>query len=62
MLNLKWSEIDIEDELRTMETLLSASLYMDGDNEAERDIAVGLVDKVLIRIRELKAASEVHHA
>lgn len=62
MPNLKWSEIDIRDELFTMETLLSASLCMNDENETEHDIAINLVDKVLNRVRELKKASEVRHA
>jgi len=62
MPNLKWSDIDIQDELQLMETLLAASLYMNDDNEIEHDIAITLIDKVLLRVRDLKRASEVHHA
>jgi hypothetical protein len=62
MRNLKWSDIDIEDELQLMETLLAASLYMDTENETEYDMAFRLIDKVLLRIRDLKKASEVRHA
>lgn len=57
MPNLNWSDIDIEDELQLMETLLAAALYM---NEDEHELAIGLVDKVLIRVRDLKNSSEVH--
>lgn len=62
MPNFKWSDIDIEDELRLMETLLAASLYMNDDNEIEHDIAITLIDKVLLRVRDLRRASEVRHA
>ncbi|UNK55612.1 hypothetical protein [Rahnella aceris] len=62
MSNLNWSDIDIEDELQLMETLLAASLYMDVGNDTEYDMAFRLVDKVLLRIRDLKKASEVRHA
>lgn len=62
MRNINWSHVDIEDELRRMETLLSASLYMNDENKFEHEIAVNLIDKVLKRVRELKEASEVHHA
>jgi hypothetical protein len=61
MHNLKWSDIDIEDELQLMETLLAASLYMDAENDTEYNMAFRLVDKVLLRIRDLKKASEVRH-
>ena len=62
MPNLKWSDVDIRDELWVMETLLAASLCMNDQNETEHDIAINLVDKVLNRIRDLKKASEVRHA
>ena len=64
MRNIKWSEVDIEDELRRLESLLSTSLYMNVDDEKEYDIAMGLVDMALSRIRDLKTASEreVRHA
>jgi len=62
MRNINWLHIDIEEELRRMETLLSASLYMNDENETEHEIAINLVDKVLKRVRELKEASEVQHA
>lgn len=62
MSNLNWSDIDIEDELQLMETLLAASLYMDAGNDTEYDMAFRLVDKVLLRIRDLRKASGVHHA
>lgn len=62
MHNLKWSDIDIEDELRRLEALLSASLYMNLDDETEYSVAMNLIDISLLRIRELKVASEVRHA
>ncbi len=64
MRKLKWSEIDIEDELRRLEALLSTSLYMnfEDENENEYSIAMGLIDMSLSRIRELKAAEGVKNA
>ena len=62
MRKVKWSEIDIEDELRRLEALLSTSLYMNFDDETEYSVAMGLISMSLSRIRELKAASEVTHA
>ncbi|MDP9704983.1 UNVERIFIED_ORG: hypothetical protein J2W64_002186 [Rahnella aquatilis] len=62
MPNLKWSDIDIEEELLLIETLLAASLYMNDANEIEHDIAISLIDRVLLRVRDLKKASEVRHA
>ncbi|EKT0318764.1 hypothetical protein QDF68_001478 [Klebsiella pneumoniae] len=59
MTNSKWSEIDIEDELRRLEVMLSTSLYMKLDDEDEHNIAIGLIGMSLSRIQELKAASEV---
>lgn len=59
MTNSKWSEIDIEDELRCLEVMLSTSLYMKLDDEDEHNIAIGLIGMSLSRIQELKAASEV---
>lgn len=62
MRKVKWSEIDIEDELRRTEALLSTSLYMNFDDETEYSVAMDLISMSLSRIRELKAASEVTHA
>lgn len=62
MRNLKWADIDMEDEFQLMETLLAASMYMDTENDTESDIAFRLIDKVLLRIRDLKKACGVHHA
>ncbi|HEN4901525.1 TPA: hypothetical protein U6I50_002742 [Klebsiella pneumoniae] len=59
MTNSKWSEIDIEDELRRLEVMLSTSPYMKLDDEDEHNIAIGLIGISLSRIQELKAASEV---
>ncbi|MCJ4396047.1 host cell division inhibitor Icd-like protein [Klebsiella pneumoniae] len=59
---VKWSEIDIEDELRRLEALLSTSLYMNFDDETEYSVAMDLISMSLSRVRELKAASEVTHA
>ncbi|EEA8075691.1 hypothetical protein ABA80_002928 [Salmonella enterica subsp. enterica] len=61
MRKVKWSEIDIEDELR-LEALLSTSLYMNFDDETEYSVAMDLISMSLSRVRELKAASEVTHA
>ncbi|MDY1815735.1 host cell division inhibitor Icd-like protein [Klebsiella pneumoniae] len=62
MRKVKWSEIDIEDELRRLEALLSTSLYMNFDDETEYSVAMDLISMSLSRVRELKAASEVTHA
>ncbi|WP_426758714.1 hypothetical protein [Klebsiella variicola] len=62
MRKLKWSEIDIEDEQRRLEVMLSTSLYMNFDDENEYSIAMGLIDMSLSRIRELKAAEGVKNA
>ena len=62
MHKLKWSEIDIEDELRRLEALLSTSLYMNLDDETEYSVAMDLISMSLSRVRELKVASEVSHA
>lgn len=62
MRKVKWSEIDIEDELRRLEALLSTSLYMNFDDETECSVAMDLISMSLLRVRELKAASEVTHA
>lgn len=61
MRKVKWSEIDIEDELRRLEALLSTTLYMNLDDDVERDVVMDLLSITLWRIRELKAASEVSH-
>ena len=39
MRKVKWSEIDIEDELSRLESMLSTSLYMNFDDEKEYSIA-----------------------
>ncbi|EAO9251797.1 hypothetical protein DMO59_08870 [Salmonella enterica subsp. diarizonae] len=62
MCNLKWSEIDIEDELSKMESLLSTSLIMNLSNEIERGIAVDLMDMLLLRVRKLKKLKGSDHA
>lgn len=61
MTNSKWSEIDIEDELRRMEALLSTTLFMNFDDDVERSVVMDLISITLFRIRELKAAGEVSH-
>ena len=43
MRKVKWSEIDIEDELRRLEALLSTSLYMNFDDETEYSVAMDLI-------------------
>lgn len=62
MHKLKWSDVDIEDELRRLETMLSASLYMNFDDETEYSVAMDLIALSLSRIRELKSSSGVRHA
>ena len=62
MRKVKWSEIDIEDELRRLEVLLQTSLCMNFDDETEYSVAMDLISMSLSRVRELKAASEVTHA
>lgn len=62
MRKVKWSEIDIEDELRRLEAMLSTSLHMNFDDEKEYSIAVDLIGLSLTRVRELKEVSEVSHA
>ena len=59
MRKVKWSEIDIEDELRRLEAMLSTSLCMNLDDEKECSIVVDLIGLSLTCVRELKAASEV---
>ncbi|HBS6919852.1 hypothetical protein K9I53_02190 [Klebsiella quasipneumoniae] len=61
MRKVKWSEIDIEDELSRLESMLSTSLYMNFDDEKEYSIAVDLIGLSLTRVRELKEVSEVSH-
>lgn len=61
MRKVKWSEIDIEDELRRLEAMLSTSLCMNFDDEKEYSIAVDLIGLSLTRVRELKEVSEVSH-
>ncbi|HCL6650722.1 TPA: hypothetical protein R4079_005095 [Raoultella ornithinolytica] len=61
MRKVKWSEIDIEDELSRLEAMLSTSLYMNFDDEKEYSIAVDLIGLSLTRVRELKEVSEVSH-
>ncbi|WKM69842.1 hypothetical protein Q2T70_15575 [Klebsiella oxytoca] len=61
MTNSKWSEIDIEDELRRLEALLSTTLYMNLNDDNERSVAMELIGMSLYRIRELKEISEVSH-
>lgn len=58
MRNLEWADVDIEDELTLIETLLQASLHMNCNDDGEQETAIALVDKVLIRVRGLKAALE----
>lgn len=62
MRKVNWSEIDIEDELRRLEALLSTTLYMNLDDDNEHSIAMELIGMSLCRIRELKEISEVSHA
>ncbi|EHN8891028.1 hypothetical protein F6U00_002368 [Enterobacter hormaechei] len=62
MRKVKWSEIDIEDELRRLEVFLQTSLCMNFDDETEYSTAMNLIRMSLTRISELKAASEVAHA
>lgn len=62
MRKVKWSEIDIEDELRRLEVFLQTSLCMSFDDETEYSTAMNLIRMSLTRISELKAASEVAHA
>lgn len=61
MLNGRWSGIDIEGELSRMESLLSATLFMNFDDDVERSVVMDLISITLLRIRELKAVSEVSH-
>ena len=61
MPNSKWSEIDIENELRRLESMLSTSLFMNLEDDNEHSIAMGLINMSLFRIRELKEISEVSH-
>ena len=61
MLNARWSGIDIEGELSRMESLLSATLFMNFDDDVERSVVMDLISITLLRIRELKAVSEVSH-
>ncbi|PVW73525.1 hypothetical protein B4U25_43630 [Klebsiella pneumoniae] len=49
MRKVKWSEIDIEDELRRLEALLSTSLYMNFDDETEYSVAMDLISMSLSR-------------
>ncbi|HBY9728516.1 Uncharacterised protein [Klebsiella variicola] len=62
MANSKWSEIDIENELRRLESMLSTSLFMNLDDDNEHSIAMELIGMSLSRIRELKTACGVDHA
>ncbi|MEZ6166259.1 hypothetical protein SL914_02870 [Klebsiella pneumoniae] len=62
MTNSKWSEIDIENELRRLESMLSTSLFMNLDDDNEHSITMELISMSLYRIRELKEISEVSHA
>lgn len=62
MHKLKWSDVDIEDELRRLEVMLSTSLYMNFDDETEYSVAMDLISMSLSRVRELKVAIEVNHA
>ncbi|MDV0579545.1 hypothetical protein [Citrobacter braakii] len=62
MHKLKWSDVDIEDELSRLEAMLSTSLYMNFDDETEYSVAMGLITLSLSRVRELKSSSEVRHA
>ncbi|WON77805.1 hypothetical protein [Serratia sp. UGAL515B_01] len=50
------SAIDIENELRRAEHLLSASAELHGGSDDEREISFELLDKVLFRLREIKEA------
>lgn len=62
MNNSKWSEIDIENELCCLESMLSTSLFMNLDDDNEHSIAMELIGMSLYRIRELREISEVSHA
>ncbi len=61
MRKLKWSDVDIDDELSRLEALLSTSLYMNFEDETEYSVAMDLISMSLSRVRELKSASEVNH-
>ncbi|HBN5444013.1 TPA: hypothetical protein L3F56_000647 [Klebsiella oxytoca] len=61
MPNSKWSGIDIENELRRLESMLSTSLFMNLNDDNEHSIAMELINMSLYRIRELKEISEVSH-
>jgi hypothetical protein len=57
MHNIEWSDINIGDELERLETLLAASLLMNYGDETEQELAISLIDKALIRVREILSAN-----
>ena len=58
MRKVKWSEIDIEDELRRLEALLSTSLYMNFDDETEYSVAMDLISMSLSRVSRRRTAAK----
>jgi hypothetical protein len=60
MPNSKWSEIDIENELRRLECCFQRR-FMNLEDDNEHSIAMELISMSLFRIRELKEIGEVSH-
>lgn len=55
---LKITELSIEDELRRAERYLAACAELHGGTDEDHELAFELLDKVLVRIREIKEAYE----
>lgn len=61
----KLTMLDAHDEIRSIATLLAASLLMKDNVEEEQQTALLLIDIALVRARELAQALdsvEAHHA
>lgn len=51
--------LDVPDQLRSLATLLAASLEMDENSAGESQIATELIDIALVRVRKLMQDLEV---
>lgn len=50
--------VAIEDELRRAEALLTAAAELHGGDRDEQEMSFELLDKVLVRLRQIKKAYE----
>ena len=52
----KITDLDFEDEFRRLSALLTASAELHGEDPEEKELAFELLDKALVRVREINQA------